>query len=329
MKEPSTQWREQVSPDEEKRFAEYAAQFSEFQRKKSSQQGQGRALHRKQHLGLAARFEVLSDLPPHARHGLFATPKSYDAWVRLSNGGSDKKPDKVPDVRGLAIKILGVSGEGALGGPTSEQDFLLINHEAFSFPTSHDFIALAVNAAQGQGALLKHFVKQYGFFGAIGRVQKMLKTLGKPFSGFASEKMYSAAPVACGPYAVKLRLVPHRAAAAPVKGDVDLAKQLADDVRGGEIVYDLQLQFFVDEKTTPIEDASVVWPESEAPFVTVGRLRVLKQDPQSAEGQALSEKTEKGRFDPWNALREHRPLGEVMRARKVVYYESERTRGAV
>jgi hypothetical protein len=33
-------------------------------------------------------------------------------------------------------------------------------------------------------------------------------------------------------------------------------------------------------------------------------------------------------FDPWHALVEHRPLGEVQRARKVVYFASQRQRGA-
>ena len=33
-------------------------------------------------------------------------------------------------------------------------------------------------------------------------------------------------------------------------------------------------------------------------------------------------------FDPWQALAAHRPLGDVMRARKVVYFESQKGRGA-
>ena len=34
------------------------------------------------------------------------------------------------------------------------------------------------------------------------------------------------------------------------------------------------------------------------------------------------------RFDPWNALTDHQPLGEIMRARKVAYYPSVMNRGA-
>ena len=42
--EPSTGWRETISPDEEARFAGYARQFAEMQRRKSARHGRGRAL---------------------------------------------------------------------------------------------------------------------------------------------------------------------------------------------------------------------------------------------------------------------------------------------
>ena len=40
----------------------------------SAKHGKGRALYRRQQLGLQGAFEVLSGLPVHARHGLFAQP---------------------------------------------------------------------------------------------------------------------------------------------------------------------------------------------------------------------------------------------------------------
>ncbi len=88
------------------------------------------------------------------------------------------------------------------------------------------------------------------------------------------------------------------------------------------LAFDFQLQFFTDEATTPIENASVDWP---APYVTVGRLHVPQQEPSAA----LQDKVEAAVFDPWSALLDHRPLGDAMRARKVVYYASEKARGAL
>lgn len=315
MAAPSTDWRETVAPDEAARFAGYAERFVEMQQRKSARYGKGRALHRKQLLALRATLEVLPDLPAYARHGLFAKPGSYEAWVRLSNGGTDRASDRTPDIRGYAIKVRGVRGPGALGNVTEAQDFLLINQEKFGFPKSEEFVELVMAAARGNAALLKYLVGRYGLFGALKFLKKFAATLGKKFTGLATERMYSAAPIACGPYA-------HADAAQDWAGD--MARQLA----AGPLVHDLQLQFFVDEQRTPIEDASVDWAEDVAPYLTVARLRIAQQV-QGDTAAAFASEVEQAVFDPWNALIEHRPLGDVMRARKAVYFASEQARGAL
>lgn len=48
----------------------------------------------------------------------------------------------------------------------------------------------------------------------------------------------------------------------------------------------------------------------------------------SAKGQAAQAAIEKASFDPWHALVEHRPLGNVMRARNHAYRLSTQERGA-
>lgn len=327
MAAPSTAWREQIAADEDARFAGYADQFAALQRNKSARLGNGRALHRKQQLGLKATLDVLAGLPGHAAQGLFAKARRYEVLVRLSNGAADKASDAKPDVRGFSFAVLGVQGESALGGPASHQDFALIQHPAFAFARVDEFVGLAVNASQGLPALLKYLVGRYGWAGGFKQLKQLGKTFGKPFKGFAVETFYSAAPIACGPYAARVRLRPVDTQAAPAKGKA-WASDLADRLRNSAITCDLQLQFFTDEATTPIEDASVDWPEATAPYVTVARLNLLKQDTGSAEGQALAARTEAAVFDPWCALAAHRPLGEVMRARKVVYFKSQQERGA-
>lgn len=323
MAQASTQWKEVVGADEAERHAGYARDFEQIQALKSAKHGKGRALHRKQHLGLHGRFEVLSDLPEAARQGLFAAPGSYEAWVRLSNGGPDRLPDRKPDVRGFAIKVRGVSGPGALGaGPTESQDFLLINHPAFAFSGPDEFVGLAKNMVKGPGALLGYLVPRYGFFGAIGMMKRLAMTMGKPFSGFATEPFFSASPIACGPYAARVRLQPASPdARAGASGD--WAGDFLEHLRRGPLRFALQLQFYVDEARTPIEDAAVDWPEDVAPYVTVGTLSLPAQDPQDGAGRDLAAGIEAASFDPWSALLAHRPLGEVMRARRVVYYQSQ------
>jgi len=327
MAQPSKGWQEKVAPDEAERFARYASAFAEMQRRKSELFGPGRALHRKQVLGVAGRLEVLDGLPGHARHGLFASPGTHDAWVRLSNGSADRAPDRRPDVRGFAVKVLGVRGPGALGGEAACQDFLLINHPAFAFPRSDEFVELVLAAGKGGGALLAHVFRRYGPIGGARFLARFARSIGRPFSGFASERFFSAAPIACGPYAARVRLLPAAARPAPGSGD-DWTADFLHHLSAADLSFELQLQFFTDERVTPIEDASVDWPESEAPNVTVARL-LLPRGGGGSLDEVLRGRIESAVFDPWSALADHRPLGDVMRARKVVYYESEKGRGAV
>ena len=326
--EPSTGWKEQVRPDEAERFAGYARIFTAIQARKSAKYGTGRALHRKQLTAARGSLEVLDGLPEFARQGLFAAPKRYEARVRLSNGGLDSAPDRVPDIRGFAIKVLGVQGDSALGnGPAKSQDFLLINQENFAFPKSDEFVPFVEAASRGHGALLMYLVKRYGLFGAPARLGKLAKAMGRPFGGFATETLHSAVPIASGAYAVRVRLVPDGAnGTADPAANADWGADFSRRLGSQDLAWDLQLQPFVSESLTPIEDASVNW---ESPFTTVARLTLPRQDTKSPEGQALARQAEAGVFDPWQALAAHRPLGDVQRARRVVYFTSQQGRGAV
>jgi hypothetical protein len=327
--QPSTAWKEQIAPDEAERFEGYARDFAEMQKRKSQKYGNGRALHRKQLQGLKASFDVLPDLPEAARHGLFSKPGKYEAWIRLSNGGLDRAANAKPDIRGFAIKVFGVAGPSALGsGDAASQDFLLINHSAFAFPKSDEFVSLTMAASKGGGAMLKYLFGRYGLAGGFRMMGKFAGIMGKPFKGFACETFYSAAPIACGPYAVRVRMVPS-GKPSPIEAKQDWALDVKDRLTKTDLTFDFQVQFFVDETSTPIEDASVDWQESVSPYVTVARLRIPQQDLSDAAGSQFAAQIEAAVFDPWGALMDHRPLGDVMRARKAVYYASEKTRGAL
>jgi hypothetical protein len=328
VKPPSTQWQETIEPGEDDRFDGFAKQLVAMQKKKSAKYGNGRALHRKQVTGLDASLEVFGELPETARHGLFAKPATYEARVRLSNGSMERQADSRGDIRGFGIKILGVSGVNALdGGECRSQEFALIQRAAFGFARVEPFVGLVLAAAEGPLALVKHLVKQHGLFGALKLMKQLAIAQGAPFSGFASEPFYSAAPIACGPYAVRVRIAPEATALSSAR-PLDWANDMRAQLGRGPVRFQFQLQFFVDEQTTPIEDASNAWPESEAPFVTVGRLTLPPQAIGEGQADQLTAAIEATTFDPWNALAAHRPLGNVMRARKAAYFHSEQTRGA-
>ena len=323
---PSTGWREVIAADEAQRYAGYARQFAEIQVRKSLRFGPGRALHRKQLTAAHGTLEVLDGLPGFAKYGLFSEPHDFEVWVRLSNGGLDKASDARPDVRGFAMRVFGVRGPSALGnGPAVSQDFTLINQEVFSFPSSDEFISFVAAASHGNGSLLKHIFKRYGL-GAPRQLARLAKVAGKAFSGFATEPLFSTLPMANGPYAVRVRLLPSQGNGKPLPdAKKDWAADFSARLARHPLHWDLQLQFYVDDATTPIENASVNWP---TPYFTVARLMLPQQDTASAEGKALSERIEATAIDPWQAMADHRPLGDVQRARKAVYFGSQKGRGA-
>ncbi len=325
--QPSTHWKEQIAADEAERFARYGEQFAAIQARKSAKYGNGRALHRKQLTAAQGTLEVLPDLPEFARHGLFASPGVHEVWVRLSNGGMDRARDAVLDICGFALRVFGVNGDSALGnGPAKSQDFTLINQEKFAFARSDEFVDFVVAAANGNGALLKFLIKRYGLFGGPARIAQMLKTVSRPFGGFATEALFSNVPMACGPYAVRVRLVPADSNGKATPGaNKDWGGDFSARLRQQALHWDMQLQPYVSERLTPIEDASINWT---SPYTTVVRLTLPQQDTTSTQGRELSEKAEASVFDPWQALAEHRPLGDVQRARKVVYFVSQKGRGA-
>src|SRR5262245_58523527 len=107
---PATDWHEDIRSDEASRFAGYARDIEDLQRWHAARTGGTirRGFHTKPHAGLRGVFTVRSDVPDYARHGIFRTPVSRPAWVRFSSGFSRPQPDLFPDVRGLAVKIVGV-----------------------------------------------------------------------------------------------------------------------------------------------------------------------------------------------------------------------------
>ena len=66
----------------------------------------------------------------------------------------------------------------------------------------------------------------------------------------------------------------------------------------------------------PIEDTSVQWDESIAPFETVATIKVPEQDFDSTEQNLFCDNLS---FNTWHSLPAHRPIGGINRLRKEVY----------
>ncbi|HEX3774269.1 MAG TPA: hypothetical protein VHV51_07380 [Polyangiaceae bacterium] len=322
--EPSTDWHEAIGNDEKERFERYAREYIVMQRRHLRSEGPGRPVHRKQVLGLSAELEVLVPAAEQARYGLFREPGRYQALVRLSNGAAAKKSNKAPDLRGFAIHVAGVHGPSAMGdAETDSQDFVLLNHSWLPFENVDDFVQFGVKADAGPFALAGYLLKRYGVTGIPRQLAALVKLATKPFKGFAHEPFNSVAPFTCGPYAVRVQIVPHASNGEPPAKGQDWVAAFRARLLAKPLTWDLQLQFYSDDLRTPIEDMSLDWI---ARYVTVARLHIPIQD---VTDPNLAKQIEAMTFDVWrHALLEHRPLGNVMRARKVAYVTNAKERGA-
>jgi hypothetical protein len=291
-----------------------------------------RCLHYKPHAGLMAEFQVLPQLPEHARFGVFREPRVLPALVRFSNGESFDKPDHKPQPRGIAIKLVGVPGPKLLEDERDAvtQDFLATSQSVTS-TVRHVrqfmvFIESAIEAEHSHVPLPFIVARKLG----ITETARIFFALGSSVlrgkvRSVATEHYVSPAPIKLGPYAVRFTVRPAegtKPATTRAPTDDFLREELADRLREGDLMFDFVVQFYVNERLTPIEDTSVAWKPDHAPYVRVARLRIPQCDLADPRAKALSEAVDRLSFNPWHATEDHRPLGNVMRARKVAYQAS-------
>lgn len=332
MSTATTGWKEIIPEGEAARLEVLAKQLNDLQRKRATNGKANRALHAKGLAGVEAEFTVLPDLPERARAGLFQRPGTYRAYVRFSNGAGQRRRDTTGDVRGLAIKVTGVEGKKIIPGleGAKTQDFLLIQSPTTPFKDAEEFMWLV--RAMTQPALLPlKAIFRFGPGKGLRMLKKLVAGVSRPVPSMATARYYSAVPVQLGREAIHYALEPNQRSEPGAGNGTSpdyLTEELAARLAKGPVSFDFRVQFFKDEATTPIEDASVEWTEEHAPFVTIGRLTIPAQDLRSPRGARVTELVERLSFDPWHATEDLRPLGNMMRARNAAYRLSVMERGA-
>jgi hypothetical protein len=289
-------------------------------------------VHVKTHGSAHGEFNVLPNLPDELAQGLFADNRTFAAMVRFSNSFGRIQSDAIPDVRGMAVKVLGVNGEMLVvdeqRGPT--QDFMMINHPAFFAGNVNDFLRMEqvlVQAGDSSLSSLQGALTGGDWNPMHWHWREMLhlaRMVGHLPAHPASITYFSVTPIRYGKYVAKYRVKP--------LGDrfdshLNLIKRFAtqpdamrlaleETLRTREVVFEFQVQLRTSQRTMPIEDACVDWPESESPYRTVAHLLLPRQEievlGQNDDFMNLS-------FNVWQALVAHRPLGGINRVRRSAY----------
>jgi hypothetical protein len=182
-----TEWREEIADGEPERFEALAKQLV------GAGKRDGRTLHVRAHVSLHARLEV-GEVDPELRHGIFAAPAVREAYVRFSAGAGSAQSDRRPDVRAIAVKVVGVDGDKIIPGleKAKTQDFLAILTPTFGFRTPDAFVDVASAAARGQLAVVSAIVRHYGLFGTLSMLPKLQGALDKSPRSLAERTYYTA-----------------------------------------------------------------------------------------------------------------------------------------
>jgi len=326
---PSTAWKEVPLAGEPALFEDFAHDIVTYQKKDADKNGPLRGFHAKIHAGFLAEFRVLADLPAHARHGVFAEPRTFPAVVRFSNGESRIHADTNHEPRGIAIKLIGVPGRKLLPGQEDAvtQDFLATSHSVTS--TVRDvkqFIHFVKAKRLPKPIMLARMILTMGPWETARILSALDRTvLHSDVRSMATEEFSGTAPIKLRPYAVKFTVRPAQRTAAttdPPLTDDFLREALADRLRTADLTMDLLVLFYVDDVHTLIEVIPVPWRPEDTPLLKVAQLRIPRCDLDDQRTRDLSAAIDKLSFSPWHATEDHRPLGNVMRARRVAYEAS-------
>ncbi|MES2624976.1 MAG: catalase family protein [Pseudomonadota bacterium] len=264
---------------------------------------------------LNADFTVEPNLPDNLRHGLFAQPGRHRSMVRFAN--ASEADDREKDFRGMSIKVFDVAGQ-PLWGQAGEQDFLMNSYPALFASNPEEFLSFI--EATADDAMWKFFINPFN----VDSLAILLKGREKINSPFDID-FWSTTPYRLGPdatIAVKYAALSCTATPGEEPDDADenfLRTVMQQQLTTGGACFDFMVQFQQDPKEMPIEDASVIWDEEDAPYQKVATITFAAQD--FSSNTALQD-CDSQRFNPWQSLSEHRPVGGINRVRQAVYSEA-------
>jgi hypothetical protein len=321
--------------DEQSVIDEITEKVLLLQAKSAAQQNRplGRGTHSKG-ICVRAEFEVLDvtagpdpALGSRLAKGIFAKPGVYPAVVRFGNADPKVNSDFKPDVRSLSFSVdLTRGGTLPPTAGVSRQDFSLQNAPPLPINDSRAFLAVmkvltASNPAVGLWSMpLKDKLRALR---AIALAQMQSRQTIKPYQQL---RYWSNVPFRHGATdTVEFSAIPTTTNAArpldqsnPRALQDEMSRHLKED--GKMSSFDFGVQFLAPATMTYwgkhydqdfwIENASVVWKESEAPFHIVGRLTL------SANSQLSEADSRATYFDvTGHSTLDSRPVGSINRAR--------------
>jgi hypothetical protein len=333
---------ETIDPDIEEYMARIIDFWEKAVRESPTREGSGHALrgaHAKTLGVVRAEVEILDDVVAPYAQGIYARPGRHDAVIRFSSANNHLGPDShLGPVLGFALKIFDVEGTKLVDEEPdcTTFDLVLKNNPTFVANTARHYVVLQevgndsgkylARGREGFRELLTDLLTGKGTFEqkdwAWEEMFAFVKAAQTPIQNPLLTPYWTMASVRHGDYVAKVRVAPVAESAAQViHRDLDIQSGpdvyfpvLQDELQAHPFEFDLQVQLCTDLEAMPVNDSTIEWPEKLSPFVTVGKVRLPRQDITSNEA---SETADALSFNQWRVTDEHRPLGEIMQVRRI------------
>jgi len=277
-----------------------------------------RVQHQKQILGVFGTIRIEDDIPDDAKDSPFR-PGTYVAAFRFSNGQPVTAPDQKADVRGIAVKYfvggqevdLLATNEGGRSHARNAAEFLDASDALAELTARHVITGLELATEN----LVRHPIDTARALGIL------TKEVALHHVDSLTRESYWGSVVELAGRPIEYSVHPH----SPIAGDIKargedpnfLREDLLNRLSGGPIRFDLSIQFFRDEMSTPVNDASVKW---NAPLVRIGWLEITAA-PKPQDEASIN----KMAFNPGNGFV---ALG-ITKDRQAIYAAAAQHRGAL
>ena len=317
---------ERPIPDEEAHLDSIISSFDKQMRLLWKPGGFERGGNTKTHGIVRGEFIVHDGLPAELRHGIYAEPRTYRAWVRFSGPGPYVTPD-IEDVgfMSISIKLMGVPGPKLMDEEKFTQDMFGVSPPTFVTPDTRANAQLQIESLKN--AQIFYFVNFHRSHILDLIMQGLwIKTQSSPFEA----PYFSCVPYLLGegramqysvwPKSTKRTPIPRLPFRPP---DDYLRDAMVKSLAEGDVELDVRLQLQTDPHLMPIENNGVLWPEKLSPRMSVATLRLPRQ---TFNTPAQMEFAKRLSYNPWHCIPEHRPLGNQSRARRRMYLELSKLR---
>lgn len=283
----------------------------------------------KTHGIVRGEFIVHDNLAPEFRHGIYAQPHTYRAWVRFSGPGPYITPD-IDDVgfMSISIKLMGVPGPKLLDDEKFTLDMFGVSTPTFVTPDIDANAQLQIESVKN--TQIFYFLNLHRSHVLDLIMQGLwIKTQSSPFEA----PYFSCVPYLLGEgQAMQYSVWPRRKRRTPIPRlpfrppDDYLRNAMVATLDQEDVEFDIRLQRQTDPHLMPIENNAVLWPEKLSPRVTVATLRIPRQ---KFNSPAQLDFPRRLTYNPWHTIPEHRPLGNQSRARRRMYETLSRLRQAM